>query len=246
MATAVYGVFTHDRDEVYVISATKEAIKTPRGVVRSLKSMIVIGGTLIPPDGSVTPAFISAMLGARQAAYQSNNYDFAIYDNNNNLIFNLPSAGSYGGVCCTQPPSLSNVDGAQFATALNWQATLEAEYPYYPDQHISNWAIAQYQESLTFSGGFPILVVRPCVNQGPVEQVTSPRSPYFATQSGVLVTIGGPPIANPPQWPNYLLNSSSVSYISPDVFRGNAIQQGVQWNYQFASATPLLGLPSGL
>lgn len=231
---AVYGSFQHDDNEVYVISWDKQAIRTPRGFVRSVKITAQLGGTIIG-----TPAQISAAMDAREVAYSVHGYDFNILDANGGLTaFQLPVTGSYGGTVVEKPITFSNVDNAQYATKLNYSFTLSAEYPWY--EGIAGSDVVIYQESITGSGGLPILVLRPCVNSTPVEQVTSPQAPCFTTQTGILVTTYPNPAPNPPIWPQYLQNSSSVTYTTPDILRGEFLQQGVQWNYQYASSVPLI------
>lgn len=234
MTTGVYGSYQFEQNEVYVQSASKEAVFTPRGWIRSHLAVATIGGFK-----KGTPAQNSAALTALQTALSVNGHDFRILDDSGNVIFQMLSAGSYGGVVVSQPTILNQVDGAQFATRLDYAFTIQAEYPSIENAVGAN--VVQYQETLSFIGGYPIRVVRPCVNTDAIEQQTSPRSAFQANQSGILITLTPNPQPNAPIWPAAIIGDPQISYITPEVIRGGFVQQGVTWNYQFASATQLVG-----
>lgn len=234
MTQAFYGSYAFAANELFVSSWTQEAQFTRRGWMRSNLITATLGGFKTGNAAAVTTA-VNAMV----AALSVNGQDFGLYDDSGNLTyFALPSAGSYGGVKVISKPSFQQVDGAQLATRLDYMFTLQAEYPV--TESAVGAGIVQYQETLTFSGGIPVLIVRPCVNSQPVEQVVSPCSPFVVNQSGILITLSANPQANPPLWPDKLVDRQ-VSPVTADLNRGGFVQQAVSWSYTFQSATALTG-----
>ena len=151
------------------------------------------------------------------------------------------SDATLSGVRCT---SLTWLDkpGAQFLThrlyaaTFAWETTLGSPF-----------VLMDFSEGYTYSGGTPVIVVHEPINTGPVAQVTVPERGYRATQSGSAVgAYGRPDFARiaPPLFPA-ALTERRVTQRSAERCGVKYRNFGVQWAYEFASATPLVGLPNG-
>lgn len=235
MTQGYFGGFQFAENELYVRSFSAQTNYTDRGFMRSITKTLTIGGFVTGNASQITTA-----IQARQNALGVNGYDFYI----SGTPFELRNAGTLGGVRVEGGGlQFENVDGAQIATRLNYFFTLTAEYKQL--ENLPGAEIVQYQESVTFSGnGFPLRVIRPCINTDAVEQQTCPNQGYFAQQSGILVTLTPNPPANAPIWPDKIIGAPQYTPVSADVFRGAFVQQGISWNYQFGSSSPLVGGPT--
>lgn len=236
-----YGGFLHDENECWVESLNREAIRTDRGLVRSLLHTVTFGMRLVTSGASAQADLTSAML-AREVAYSVHRQDFRVLDNDGALtVFYMPDAGSLSGVQVIQPPSYRQVDRANYATVLEAFVTLQAEYPWIEP----GAEIIDFQELLTFSGGLPVRVFLQCVNSNPVEQVVSPRSTYDVVQQGFIRTLTPSPAPMAPIWPA-ALTQRSVTLNSPRIQQHVAGEYATSWVYQYRSVTELTGLPNVL
>lgn len=155
----------------------------------------------------------------------------------------LLNAGSVTGV---RIMSVSTPEGTgpQFASFRTIQFTAEAQYEIVPGFNY----LVSYQETVSYIGnGGPAHVVVPTLDGLLVRQVTTPVTPFRASQTGTAVGLlatpnfGGPSGAVPPRWPMALLNeNSTVARTSPQRRGLRSINYGVQWSYQYWSETPFL------
>jgi hypothetical protein len=131
--------------------------------------------------------------------------------------------------------------GAGYATVKRFSFRAEAEYPLPGSANF----LVSWQESLSFSGGGPLVIHLPAVNGVPPQkQISYPMTAYRATQSGNAVGYRQRPFSAPPIWPDALKQSPDVTLVSPRL-NGRIFQDyGISWNYLYESATPLVGFPT--
>lgn len=229
-----YGGFNHDANECWITRFRAEAVRTPRGYVRSYRRSISFSGRIIGNQSQITTA-----LAARMTAYSFQGGNFAVYDNSNNttpIYFN--SAASMGGTVVSGPVNLRNVTDAQYGTYLEYDCSVEAEFA----AAEAGAAILDYQEVLSFSGGLPIKVDLICINSPPITQTTSPQSPYQVVQAGILRSLSPNLSANAPIFGSDVLRERQISPVTPKFYRGVPVEYAVSWSYLFRSSSQLVGV----
>lgn len=228
-----YGGFSHAANECWINSFRSEAVRTPRGYVRSYRKVAVFSGRIIGNQSQITSA-----LAARMNAYSYQGGDFRVYDNASGATpIQFISANTMGGTVVSGPINLRNVDNAQYGTYLEYDVIVEAEFA----SAEAGARILDYQEVLNFSGGIPIKVDLLCINTPSVTQTTSPQSPYQVVQSGVLRSLSPALTPNPPLFGSDALRETQVSPVTPRIYRGIPVEYAVSWTYVFRSSSQLLG-----
>lgn len=77
----------------------------------------------------------------------------------------------------------------------------------------------------------------------PERQIFKQHEAYTYTQSGRAVGLYGYPVPPPPLWPGAQLRRNKPVYISPRIGGQRPMEFEVQWEYQFGSVFPLIGVP---
>lgn len=177
-----------------------------------------------------------------EAACLQQNVDLVFYqDDGSASATGLVSANSLSGVQIVSGPRFQAVDG-DYATLRKFSFQAAAEYA---DNGTSN-KLMSFTEQLIFSGGGRKYVIREARRGPPQRQLVTPQSAYRAIQRGRLVGYRqkfDPPL---PKWPRALLDTKPVvqdttpSKIGPRSYKDFE----TTWEYQFASATPLVGTPT--
>lgn len=183
-------------------------------------------------------AYLSGLVTDGTAAQEN---DLVVFNDDGSATdHEARSARTFSGVRCT---SLTWLDkpGAQFLThrlyaaTFAWETTLGSPF-----------VLMDFAEGYTYSGGTPVIVVHEPINTGPVAQKTVPERGYHATQSGQAVgAYGRPDLARiaPPLFPA-AMTDRRITQRSAERCGLKYRNFGVQWSYEFASATPLVGLPN--
>ena len=231
-----YGSYTHANDEVrFVVNR-----KTRRGDDGDRQSTVLsfdVRGKLLASDSTE----LLTLRDALEAAYDRDYEDVEWSYSDGTTAFELRNADTLEGIRVTEGPTYDGEQGAEWGVMLSYSITLEAEVPY----QVSGGATAapvEFEESIQFSGGGPIRVVLDCLDDLPEEQLVQRHSAYRATQSGSLVSRSNRnPQPPAPLWPDKLERAPTISRVSP---RKRGRYYGLQWQYVFASATPLIGRPN--
>ena len=183
-------------------------------------------------------AYLSGLVSSNTASQEM---DLIVYnDDGSRTDHAAVSDATFSGVRCT---SLTWLDkpGAQFLThrlfsvSFEWETLLGSEF-----------ALMTFSEKLTLSGGPPTIVVHEPINGRPYAQVTVPETGYRATQSGSAVGAYARPdidVIAPLAFP-VALTRRNVTYDSAERVGVKYRNYAVQWSFEFASATPLVGLPN--
>ena len=106
--------------------------------------------------------------------------------------------------------------------------------------------LLKFSETVSSSGGLPQYVAQTIRNGAPIIQITSPMTPFRATQRGSALGATRYPVAaaplfgstSPPLW------DKSVSLDSPHSFRGHKFAYRTAWQYQFLTTFPLAATPT--
>lgn len=225
---------------------TRSFIRSDRGNAQRLR--VNLGGRIdiqASTQSAMTTA-IETLLRAISRDYQ----DVLIKDEDGNRsAFSLSNSDSIDGVKLIQPPSFTDLSRAIYALQVSCDVAWEADFTV--DSVVNgsgNPNVLEYGETLTFSGnGGPLKGITLTPRGEPIEVTLAERTPYFATQSGSIRTLG--PVTSYPRpiWPEKLVGpASSTALTAPVIRNGVAESYGAQWSYQFQSITPLVGLPTVL
>ena len=184
--------------------------------------------------------FKMSLAGAALAAQEG---DLIVWNDDNTPSDNAALSGStLSGIRCTGGPIWLDKPGAQFLThrlfacSFSWETAFAG----------TSFFLMEFKEQLTITGGTPLIVVLEPVNALPIAQITVPYQGWHAVQSGMAVGYRARPIASqiaPPVFP-LALTKATVTQMSGERVGVNAKNFGVQWSYEFASATPLGGSPN--
>lgn len=157
----------------------------------------------------------------------------------------LKNQGSINGVVVTSGPNFP--DGMSGYTAVQrFDFTAEAEY-YLPNNSgvNINTLLLSFTETLSFSGGGPRYIWKESIRGLPQKQLTCANTIYKVTQSGSSVGLRAYPLPPGPKWPANLLHSPDITKTTPKKMGlSNYEGYGINWSYEFASGTPLLGVPT--
>ena len=191
---------------------------------------------------SRSQAECAARMAAGGAALAAQENDLVVQLDDGSASDNaVLSSATLSGVRCTGLTWLDK-PGAQFLTYRQFACSFEWETAFAGTAFL----LVDFEETLTVTGGTPLIVVLEPINAPPIAQVTVPVQGYRATQSGSAVGYRTRPIADvvaPPLFPS-ALTRRTVTQKSPDRVGVNYRNWGVQWAYEYASATELVGTPA--
>ena len=232
-----YGSYTHDANEVNLVSFNQRTKRSGRGLVESTVKTVTLEVVLIP--STATQANIKSAIEELEDAYGVDGRDWALYhDDGTRSLHSLTSRDSISGVR-VMSLDYPKGDGAEYATQRTASIVLEAEYP-----GPSN--LLQFQETIRFMGnGGARYRWAETLNGPPQRQLINLRTVARATQSGTAVGHLGEPEFPSPIWPDLeLLDLRERNRHGPQ-FDGNAFKYwGISWNHQFESGSPLFGEPN--
>lgn len=217
------------------------------------KAPIVDGGG-IPVAHTVTWDIQGMLLGSDQAdidakieaflsAYSRQNEDIVLLlsDGVTESQHTLKVEDTRGGVWVKSGPNFPNGGGAEYATKRSFSVRIEAEVP------VTNTVsrVLAFTESLSTYGGGPRYGFTETASGLPVKQLLKSNTTYRATQSGSATGYSAWPTV-----PGPIFGSGSLEE-APRITRNSPQQRGnsfasftVSWEYKFASAYPLYGLPN--
>lgn len=233
-------------DGITIDAFNRAMIRSDRGYAQRLRVTLSVRGELLTETQTAMSAAIEALLSGIARDYD----DVLIKDDDGNTTpFRLLGSDSIDGVKLIQPPTFTDLGGAIYALRIPFSIAWEADFPI---DSVTNGTgqpnVLEYSETLVFSGnGGPLKAITLTPRGEPIESTLAERTPYFATQSGSIRTLG--PVTSYPRpiWPEKLVGpASSTALTAPVIRNGVAESYGAQWSYQFQSITPLVGLPTTL
>lgn len=236
----VYGSYVHAANSVSITSFSRQTVLGDTGFPRFLRVNAAFKAKII----GVNSGDVMQQAYTMQQAYSIGGQSLALVGDYGNTVWTMDSATAIGGVMVTNPVSYGDVRGAQGTTYLYANFALQADYPVY-----RGGDTMRFSESLSFSNldGGPIQIVRvPAVGR-PILQNVTETSVFYATQMGELWAAGQQPEPMAPIFDGFQLRQDGaqrVTYLSPRTIRGVAYEYGVQWQYNFVSGEPLIGLPN--
>jgi len=235
-----YGSYQHASGETAVV-ITKQGLFTDTGIARGVRERWDIQGRL----QAASPAAVTTALNALAAAYAVQGLDIGFYEDDNTPTSHfIDSSATNGGVRVVSPPSFPQGRGAEYSTFRTYTLSVEAEW-LAADQTLLNW-----RETLRFTGGGPQFAFLQPITGVPVKQVLRQATTYKATQSGEAVGFQSYPSPPGPIWPTAEhVQQRQIHYELPRRMGKTGLatltDYKISWSYEFESATPLLGLPSG-
>lgn len=231
-----YGGYTHDAGECAVQRKVQPTFSRSRQIVGFVERWD-ISGQIIDAGG---PTAIATKLAAIDAAYAIQGQNLSLIDSASNVILSLPSSTSISGTHVIKP-SLPDGAGAEWASGLKYQLTVEAEYA-----TATASTIIVLQETMAASGGGPVYAWRRPIGQVPIRQQVSNYSPYQLVQSGYAIARGLFPTAPAPLFPGALWQGPQIRRTGPELQTGqNApLNYRTEWNYIMQSTGPLASTPA--
>lgn len=233
-----YGDYAHDANSVQ-LTTRHEILRAETGARYGFKKIFNINGEIYAD----TQAELTTALDALVEAYSSNGEDLILKDNSaNDSHITILNADSASGVMITDGPNYPNLSGAEYTTFVTFSIAAEAEFITGDDEI----PYETYTETIAVVGnGGPKRVAKAVATGAPVRQQTRQRTVISATQSGTATKTGG---NVPPPFPLLAFNSlilinETISNPVTISYRNGVHVWTINWNRQFESATPLIGIP---
>lgn len=188
-------------------------------------------------------AAITARYNAIKAGLDRDGVDSGfLMDNGQPSAIWLPNSGSREGVQVVQAADLQPLNGADYATGHLGGFSVAAEYD--KGFTLPNFDF-DYSESVTIQGNNGAIVVPIVTDTKQVLLVTTAlHTPVVMIQQGYAVGRTTWPLANPPLWPQFLVNPAQAVTTETPKRRNNTFTEfRVSWNYRFLADGPQSGLP---
>jgi hypothetical protein len=229
-----YGSYRHPFQEA-AVSIGRSIQMEPSGLAARVIHTWQISGIMI--GSSATE--LGARCNLLDQAYSRSFLDVFISDQNGNVIHSLRNAGSLTGVQVIQPPSYPKGDGAELATERTYSIVLQAEFLI---NVIS--PLMAFTETIQLSGGGPLFGILPTITGLPRRALLRQATEFRATQSGSAVGRLAYPFPMAPIWPGALKMAPTITRTSGSRQGLGLIGWTVQWQYEYESPFPLIGLPN--
>lgn len=223
-----YRGYAHDENEVTVAVASRTE-RTVSGLPIKRVTTYTIRGRKIG-----TPAQITSQMADLVDAYSYDGGDFVgLDDDGQATYYRLISADTLGGVRVMQIPTIPAAQGADYATKIDYEIILEAQY-----QLSFGNAFDDFSETIAIEGGGPLLIVVDVVEGDPIEQIITEKTQYIGRQVGTATSYS-PNV----QVPRPLFPSKRVTWKNPAITRfldnsSQIFRYRYSWDYEFRSATP--------
>jgi hypothetical protein len=188
---------------------------------------VELTGRLQAADG----VSLTAAIAVLEAAYRIQGQDIGLYYDDGSIHQILRSADCFGGTRSLgiQYPSGRGPEGGTFR---NYKIVVEG------DRQIGNPGVTSRNESVSFSGGGPLIGWITCSTGPPYKDIVAEQTPFEAVQSGSATGFGSYPDPPGPLWPDSLDGIASPPTKSTSQNQGRT-EYHISWNYRFKSATPL-------
>jgi len=229
-----YGNYTHDAGEI-TFSISRESQYNAYGVQIATIERWTIQGQVHADSVSDLTDKIDAI----ERAYSDDNRSFGLYTDSGSATSHTVSAADTTYIHVVNPPSFPASGGAEYTTFRNYSIQIEVRYG---SSGYSAIPLVSFNETISVTGGGPRRILIEVLNGPPQEQITCLETAYVATQSGRAVGRADYPIPPAPLWP--LSQPPLVEKESPEKKTGEYTNYGIRWQYQYQSATPLVGNPN--
>lgn len=243
-AVFTFNGFSHPAAEVSFANISRAQVLSQTQRPYLLQVNWSMKGHLVA-QGSGAQAALLAALAVRIAAYSSPGAQASMVFDTGQSPFVLGGNNAIGlnnqKVVVTSQISHGVIDGSQGSTWLDYTFGLQSTYFL-----ASANDLLTYSEVLSFAdcGGGPLKAYRTPVVGLPIVQSISTSSFFEATQSGSASSLN--PNIQPEDmiYPNFLKGEPGarhVSSFSPKTERGQPIEYGVNWSYQYKSPISFSG-----
>ena len=207
---------------------------------------------MVPYARRVTARVSGALLGSSQSDLTTQSglleialripyQDLALYQDSG-VISATALVGAYSltGVTVTRGPTFGGQRGWEYASGREFSFEARVDVPL----TTSLKKLLSFSESLSFSGGGPLYVVKRAI-AGPMQrQLIYPQTEYRATQSGHATGFLAYPSPPRPLWPSALAESPNFRQEAPARTGPTYQRWGISWEYRFESIAPLVGVPN--
>lgn len=225
------GVFATPHIE-YVLNAGGQFYKT--------KQSVEVAGWINVNGQADASQKMSALVNAVAVIGQ----DLIVYhDDATQSAIKLLNAPSLTGTRCSRELTFpKQEEGAIFNTQLYFSFAMEAEYPLPGSQKM----LLDFQETVSTSGGGRRRILIECLNVPPQPQVPVLATTYRAIQHGSARGFVAYPDPPPCVFPRALLVNDPPAINRTTPKRLGRAYEGhlTTWRYEYASATPLIGVPN--
>lgn len=236
-----YGSFQFEDGEAVLGGFTRRMIRSAQDLAIREERVLSVGFQIVRN----TQANIRSRYNAIYAALAVENQTAGWYhDDDSASAVYLPNQSDDGnnltGVLVMERPSIRPADGADYATHLDGQLVLRAEY------RISGApGLVDFSETVSVEGsGGPNIVAVPQDSGPPQLIATTFQTPVLVVQEGQAVGLNTWPAPQPPYYPNELAGARRISRRSPRRRGGGLTDYPVSWSYRFVLTGPTAGYPA--
>ncbi len=231
--------YRHDVGEVDVRRSRETIRSTATQRVLGVKLSWSLSGTLLADSSSEIAIKVQKLLDA----YSTPALYCGFRDPSNAKVpsFWINASDTLYGIRVVNGPNYPSMNATQHVTHYDYQINLEAQIPDPNAQDIRDWS-----ESLSFSGGGERFVHLEPLYGLPVKVLAHQNTVFRVQQSGRAVgwLYRPPPAA--PIWPEALMQAPVIRLQSPRSEEGTLVDWGIDWTYEYESATKLFGVPTAI
>lgn len=236
---ATYGGYPLDANAAIVGIATLHIIDDNK-LPYAVEQTVTVRGSI---QGCVSQYQLTARRIQLQQALSIPRRDLCFRHDDGSLTpTSLIDATSLTGVRLVAGPDFAAEGPGEYATVLTYTFSMTATYalPYASPRRILSW-----NETISFSGGGPVYIMKSSIYGPPQRQKIQDQSPFTAVQSGSAVGWLEPPPIPPPVFGiENLTQSGDGSASTPQIDGVIRERWPATWSYSFASAYPLFGIPT--
>ncbi len=234
-----YGSHQHQPGEIQ-LSISKETLFTDADTPYATRERWDMSGMLVGDDQSDINSQVSSLLNA----YSQDSQDLTLkLTEGGDSHLRLRSRDCIGGTRVIAPPSFPDNSDAAYVTFLPYTVAVEGIVA------LANPATAllSFSETIVRSGGGPRFgLIEPLIGR-PIKQLLKRNTIFRAVQRGTATGLYQRPVPPLPLWPDALKQAPEITLDSPRVRGAGAsltyTHFTISWQYEFESATPLLGSP---
>lgn len=227
-----FRTYSHDLHE-NLLAVSVESLRNEMGVQHARKETWNLQGKLV----GTSQANLISKIAALKSAYQgklTGDATFSLADGT--IVHRLIDRDTLGGVRVIRGPEFS-ADPRSYVGYIDYAITLEATFPDTTVRYLS------FHEALSFEGGGPQFEHLEPVEGLPQKQMVKQNTVFRATQSGQVVGHLGYPVVPAAIWSAALKRAPRIRPGSPRR-QGNALVEfPIEYEYEFESAAPLVGVP---
>ncbi len=103
--------------------------------------------------------------------------------------------------------------------------------------------LTSFKESILFSGGLPLFIMKNNILGLPQRQMVYPATPFVAVQKGSAVGYKAMPGVPGSIWPQWLKESPIIEEMTPERYGPNYQKFGITWSYTHESPLIMVGVP---